>query len=107
MANYKEQTFNEDNTFEETTLQLNLQEILRLAEVEDFCRRQHWGMEAALEPDVTYWTASSGSSLCLTAGRSMKQQMASSALQRYRRPFRPARRIPSSATRLAELQRGI
>lgn len=32
----KEQTFNDDNAFEETTLQLNLQEILRLAEVEDF-----------------------------------------------------------------------
>ena len=32
----KEQTFNEDNTFAQNTLQMNLREILRLAEVEDF-----------------------------------------------------------------------
>lgn len=50
----KEQTFNEDNTFEETTLQLNLQEILRLAEVEDFFvgnNTKAWKLR--FEPDVT------------------------------------------------------
>lgn len=50
----KEQTFNEDNTFEETTLQLNLQEILRLAEVEDFFvgdSAKVWKLR--FEPDVT------------------------------------------------------
>lgn len=50
----KEQTFNEDNTFEETTLQLNLQEILRLAEVEDFFvgnNTKSWKLR--FEPDVT------------------------------------------------------
>ncbi len=50
----KEQTFNEDNTFEETTLQLNLQEILRLAEVEDFFvgnNTKTWKLR--FEPDVT------------------------------------------------------
>ena len=49
----KEQTFNEDNTFEETTLQLNLQEILRLAEVEDFFvgdSTKVWKLR--FEPDV-------------------------------------------------------
>jgi len=49
----KEQTFNEDNTFEETTLQLNLQEILRLAEVEDFFvgnNTKAWKLR--FEPDV-------------------------------------------------------
>ncbi len=49
----KEQTFNEDNTFEETTLQLNLQEILRLAEVEDFFvgdSSKAWKLR--FEPDV-------------------------------------------------------
>lgn len=50
----KEQTFNEDNTFEETTLQLNFQEILRLAEVEDFFVGENaktWKLR--FEPDVT------------------------------------------------------
>jgi len=50
----KEQTFNEDNAFEETTLQLNLQEILRLAEVEDFFvgnNTKPWKLR--FEPDVT------------------------------------------------------
>ena len=50
----KEQTFNEDNTFEGTTLQLNLQEILRLAEVEDFFvggSTKAWKLR--FEPDVT------------------------------------------------------
>ncbi len=50
----KEQTFNEDNTFEETTLQLNLQEILRLAEVEDFFvgnNTKAWKLR--FEPNVT------------------------------------------------------
>lgn len=50
----KEQTFNEDNTFEGTTLQLNLQEILRIAEVEDFFvgdSTKAWKLR--FEPDVT------------------------------------------------------
>mgnify|MGYP001304151756 FL=1 len=50
----KEQTFNDDNAFEETTLQLNLQEILRLAEVEDFFvgnNTKPWKLR--FEPDVT------------------------------------------------------
>ena len=50
----KEQTFNEDNTFEETTLQLNFHEILRLAEVEDFFVGENaktWKLR--FEPDVT------------------------------------------------------
>lgn len=50
----KEQTFNEDNTFEETTLQLNLQKILHLAEVEDFFvdnNTKPWKLR--FEPDVT------------------------------------------------------
>ncbi len=50
----KEQTFNEDNTFEETTLQMNLQEILRLAEVENFFvgdSTKAWKLR--FEPDVT------------------------------------------------------
>jgi hypothetical protein len=50
----KEQTFNEDNTFEETTLQLNLQKILRLAEVENFFvgdSTKAWKLR--FEPDVT------------------------------------------------------
>lgn len=51
----KEQTFNEDNTFEQTTLQLNLQEILRLAEVENFFvgdNTKAWKLRFEL-PDVT------------------------------------------------------
>jgi hypothetical protein len=50
----KEQTFDEDNTFEETTLQLNFHEILRLAEVEDFFVGENsktWKLR--FEPDVT------------------------------------------------------
>lgn len=50
----KEQTFNEDNTFEETTLQQNLQEILRLAEVENFFvgeSTKTWKLR--FEPDVS------------------------------------------------------
>ena len=50
----KEQTFNEDNTFEETTLQQNLQEILRLAEVENFFvgeSTKTWKL--CFEPDVS------------------------------------------------------
>ena len=50
----KEQTFNEDNTFEKTTLQLNLQEILHLAEVENFFvgnNTKAWKLR--FEPDVT------------------------------------------------------
>lgn len=50
----KEQTFNEDNTFEETTLQQNLQGILRLAEVENFFVGESiktWKLR--FEPDVS------------------------------------------------------
>lgn len=50
----KEQTFDGDNTFEETTLQLNFSEILRLAEVEDFFVGENaktWKLR--FEPDVT------------------------------------------------------
>ena len=50
----KEQTFNEDNTFEGMTLQMNLQEILRLAEVENFFvgdNTKAWKL--GFEPDVT------------------------------------------------------
>ncbi|MGE0903070.1 hypothetical protein [Dehalococcoides mccartyi] len=50
----KEQTFNEDNNFEETTLQLNLQEILRFAEVENFFvgeSTKTWKLR--FEPDVS------------------------------------------------------
>ncbi len=50
----KEQSFNEDNTFEGTTLQLNLQEILHLAEVEKFFvgdNTKAWKLR--FEPDVT------------------------------------------------------
>lgn len=50
----KEQTFNEDNTFAQNTLQLNLRDILRLAEVEDFFvgeSTKPWKLR--FEPDVT------------------------------------------------------
>lgn len=50
----KEQTFDEYNNFDETTLQLNFNEVLRLAEVEDFFVGENdktWKLR--FEPDVS------------------------------------------------------